>query len=134
MKILYLLLFYSISFFISGQNNEYIGHYETKVKTKVGEIFEYKLILNSDNTFTYHFFRNIGHPQSIDENWYGKGTWKVENNIVYFFTDRLTEIDKKYNLDFNNTTGRFDTKNKTLFRFYKSDIFWIVKSTLNKIN
>ncbi len=90
MKNFHLLLFYSISFSISfsisAQNKDYIGHYETKVKTKVGEIFDYKLILNSDNTFTYHFFRNIGQPQSIDENWYGKGTWKQVKNIIYFYT------------------------------------------------
>ncbi|NJM80855.1 MAG: hypothetical protein HC854_16830 [Flavobacterium sp.] len=134
MKNILLLFFYSISFFISAQNNEYIGHYETIIKTKGGETLEYKLDLKADNTFIYHFYRNLGQTQSIDENWYGKGTWKVKNNIVYFFTDKLTDLDQKYNLDFTNTTGRFDTKNKSLFRFYKSNIPWIKKSTVSKIN
>ncbi len=44
-----------------------------------------------------------------------------------------TEIDNKYSLNFTNTTGRFDTKNKTLFRFYKSNIPWIKRPTVSKL-
>lgn len=134
MKNIYLLLFQSISFCISAQNKDYVGNYKTKIKANGGEILEYELNLNADNTFIYHFYRNIGQPHSIDENQYGKGTWKKVKNIIYFYTNAATEIDNKYSLNFTNTTGRFDTKNKSLFRFYKSDIFWIVKSTLKKIN
>lgn len=112
---------------------EYIGTYESKIEASKGERLKYILTLSADSTFTFHFFRNIGQPLSVNENSYGKGTWKVVNDIVYFDTNKETDIDTKYILNFTNTTGRFDAKNKSVFRFYRSDIKWLERKTLTKV-
>lgn len=134
MKNYILLLLCSFSFSIFAQNDSYIGTYEKKINGIGGEIFIYKLEINADHTFTYHLFRNIGQSSNVDENYYGKGTWKQIKNVIYFHTNNETDIDEKYTLNFTNSTGRYDAKNKTLFRFYRSQIAWIKKSTLTKID
>ncbi|WP_445458004.1 hypothetical protein [Flavobacterium sp. HNIBRBA15423] len=119
---------------LSAQNNNYIGTYEKTIKANKGEVFKYELNINADSTFTFHFFRNIGQAISVDENSYGRGTWKVVKNILCFYTNKEKDIDEKYSLSFTNTTGRFDHKNKSLFRFYRSNISWLEKRTLTKID
>lgn len=127
--LLFLLLFSLIS---NAQNNNYVGAYEKKIKTVKNEVFEYELQILSDSTFTFHFFRNLGQSVSTDENVYGKGTWKVIKNVIHFVTN-TNDLDEKYTLNFTKSSGRFDTKNKTLFRFYHSEIPWIEKLTLEKV-
>lgn len=135
MKTIILFLpFLLISIVSKAQKNNYIGNYEKEIKAITGEIFQYKLEINADSTFTFHYFRNIGQPQSINENSYGKGTWKIIKNIIHFYTDAENDINTKYQLNFTNSKGRFDHKDKKLFRFYHSDIRWIEKLTILKID
>lgn len=117
----------------TAQNTNYIGHYEKKIKANDGFVLEYELNIKADNTFTFHSFRNIGQLNSVDENSYAKGTWKIIKNIIYFYMDKETELDEKHQLNFTNSRGRMDHKDKKLFRFYHSDIFWVDKLTLTKI-
>ena len=51
--------------------------------------------------------------------------------MLYFYTDKTTEIDEKYILNFTNTQARYITKSprdksdkviKTHLRFYESEI------------
>lgn len=122
-----LLLF---SFVSNAQNDNYVGIYEKKIKTVKNEVLEYELQILSDSTFTFHFFRNLGQSISKDENVYGKGTWKVIKKVIHFYTN-TSDLDQKYTLDFTNSSGRFDGKNKNQFRFYHSEIPWIEKLTLD---
>ena len=71
---------------------------------------------------------------NIEENFYGKGTWKAEGNLVFFYTDKKTEMDEKYKINFTNSKARYITKSprdksdkivKTALRFYESDLFYI---------
>ena len=132
MKILFLFICVLFTTLLTAQTN-YIGTYESKIDGNKGERFTYTLVIKSDSTFTFHFFRNIGQSISVDENSYGKGTWKVVKNILHFYTDKESDLDEKYTLNFTNTTGRLDGKNKSLFRFYRSDISWLVRRTLQKV-
>ncbi|WP_130733703.1 hypothetical protein [Flavobacterium sp. J27] len=127
--LLFLLLF---SFTLNAQNNNYVGIYEKKIKSVKNEVFEYELQILSDSTFTFHFFRNLGQSISKDENVYGKGTWKVIKNVIHFVTN-ANDLDEKHILNFTNSSGRFDGKNKNQFRFYHSEIPWIEKLTLQKV-
>ncbi|GAA4802999.1 hypothetical protein [Litoribaculum gwangyangense] len=97
---------------------------------------KWTLILNDDGTFSYHFLRDISSisKANIEENFYGKGTWKAENNIVYFHTNKETDLDEKYNIDFTNSKARYITKSprdksdrvvKTALHFYESNLFYI---------
>jgi len=134
MKIVFLFITVLFTSFLTAQKKNYIGNYETIINGSQGEKFKYILTLKTDSTFTFHFFRNIGQAISVDENNYGRGTWKVVKNILYFYTHPENDLDEKYTLNFTNTTGRFDHKNKSLFRFYRSDISWLEKRTLTKID
>ena len=92
------------------------------------------LDLKVDGTFTFHIYRKISH-KNPEENFYEKGTWKVEKeNVIYFYTDIESDIDEKYTLDFNNTKARYITKSprdksdkivKTHLRFYESETSWL---------
>lgn len=127
-----LLLLLLFSFISNAQNDNYVGAYEKKIKTVKNEVLEYELHILSDSTFTFHFFRNLGQSISKDENVYGKGTWKVIKNVIHFVTN-TNDLDEKYTLNFTNSSGRLDTKNKNQFRFYHSEIPWIEKLTLQKV-
>lgn len=97
---------------------------------------KWTLTLNKDGTFLYHFLRDISAVSKLntEENFYGKGTWKAEKNLVFFYTDKETEFDKTYTVDFTNSKARYITKSsrdksnkvvKTALRFYESDLFYI---------
>lgn len=133
MKQLLLLLFASINLGIKTQNNEYVGTYEYYFNNAKEDLIQYELQLNVDQIFTFHFYRNIVCSICKEENSYGKGTWKVENKIVYFTTD-TTDLDEKNTLNFTGTTARLIQKSPrdqsvkevpTALQFYKSKIFWI---------
>jgi len=71
---------------------------------------------------------------------YGKGTWELKKNIVYFSTTE-TDLDSKHTLDWNNTEARFSTKSPrdksnreipTTLRIFKSDVEWLVGRNLEK--
>lgn len=90
------------------------------------------LILNADGTFLFHNYENHERGIPPEKNIYGKGTWTIEKNLVYF-TSSKNDFDDKHTLDFSNTKARFDTKSprdksnndvKTSLRFYESEVFW----------
>jgi hypothetical protein len=100
------------------------------------------LILNSDGTFEFHEYDKHDEGIPPERNKYAKGTWKVEKTLIYFTTTK-SDFDDKYTLDFNNTKARFITKSprdtsdrniKTSIQFYQSEISWITKRTLLKMD
>lgn len=135
MKVLFSLLFLSITINIYSQSNQIIGDYKASNEAFNGLII-YKLKLNPDGSFEFHSYDRIDNRLEKERNQYAKGTWKSVNNLVYFYADKDVDFDEKYTLDFNNIKARFITKSprdksdrdiKTALLFYESDIFWIVR-------
>jgi len=133
MKQLLYILIVSLNFNLKAQNEEYVGTYINLWEFENGDVMKYELQINSDQTFTFHFYRNIICSVCKEENKYGKGTWKVKNKIV-FFTTNTSDLDAENTLNFSGTTARLikksprDSSDKvitTALQFYKSNIFWI---------
>ena len=82
-KILYLLITLC-SASVIAQNEDYLGTYELYSKDVKGDVIQYELELNADQTFTFYFYRNIICSVCKEENSYGKGNWKIENKIIHF--------------------------------------------------
>lgn len=100
-----------------------------------------KLTLNADGTFDFHQYDKHDNGIPPERNLYGRGTWRADKKLIYFFADK-TDFDEKHTLDFNSTKARFITKPprdnsdreiKTSIQFYDSEIFWITGRTLLKI-
>jgi hypothetical protein len=98
-----------------------------------GTIIKWTLSLNQDGTFLYHFLRDIVGEMNPEENFYGKGTWKVEGKIISFYA-KSTDINDEFSVDLNNSKARYITKSprdktdkvvKTALRFYESETFHI---------
>ncbi len=123
-----------------AQTPQFSGKYEKRTNTNAGSVFEYTLDLKADGTFAYHFYRNIDATQP-EENLYGKGTWKADKKSVLFTTNKATDINEKYTLDFTGSKARFVKKRvwvegreikKTYFLFYDSDLRTIKGLKLSK--
>jgi hypothetical protein len=135
MKKLLLLLLLTIGFSLSAQTEDYHGTYLFYVKANKGEIIDYKLQLNADQTFLFTSYVNNNTNEYYKN---GKGTWKVENKIIKFTTE-ATDLDEKHTMNFSGSTARLikksprDTSEKvvpTSIQFYKSEIFWIANLKL----
>ena len=139
MKKLFLLLILTIGFSLSAQTENYSGTYILHLEGKDGNILDYKLQLNQDNTFIFVSFQKLLDTRGEHDKYnYGKGTWKVENKIIKFTTEK-TDLDEKHTLNFSGSTARLikksprDTSEKvvpTSLQFYKSEIFWIANLKL----
>ena len=139
MKKLFLLLILTIGFSLSAQTENYAGTYVLHLEGKDGNILDYKLQLNQDNTFMFVSFQKLLDARGEHDKYnYGKGTWKVENKIIKFTTEK-TDLDEKHTLNFSGSTARLikksprDTSEKvvpTSLQFYKSEIFWIANLKL----
>jgi hypothetical protein len=139
MKKLFLLLLLTIGFSLSAQTENYAGTYILHLEGKDGNILDYKLQLNQDNTFMFVSFQKLLDTRGEHDKYnYGKGTWKVENKIIKFTTEK-TDLDEKHTLNFSGSTARLikksprDTTEKvvpTSLQFYKSEIFWIANLKL----
>ena len=139
MKKLFLLLILTIGFSLSAQTENYAGTYILHLEGKDGNILDYKLQLNQDNTFIFVSFQKLLDTRGEHYKYnYGKGTWKVENKIIKFTTEK-TDLDEKHTLNFSGSTARLikksprDTSEKvvsTSLQFYKSEIFWIANLKL----
>ena len=139
MKKLFLLLILTIGFSLSAQTENYAGTYIIHLEGKDGNILDYKLQLNQDNTFMFVSFQKLLDTRGEHDKYnYGKGTWKVENKIIKFTTEK-TDLDEKHTLNFSGSTARLikksprDTSEKvvpTSLQFYKSEIFWIANLKL----
>ena len=139
MKKLFLLLIITIGFSLSAQTENYAGTYILHLEGKDGNILDYKLQLNQDNTFMFVSFQKLLDTRGEHDKYsYGKGTWKVENKIIKFTTEKM-DLDEKHILNFSGSTARLikksprDTSEKvvpTSLQFYKSEIFWIANLKL----
>ena len=139
MKNVFFLTVLLFSAALIAQTETIAGTYIMKLKSSNAS-FEDTLILNTDGTFTFH--EHDWHEGGIppERNKYGKGQWRIENNIVYFSASE-SEIDDKFTLDFSNSQARYITKSPrdksdriipTSLQFYQSDIFWMMKRKLVK--
>lgn len=135
MKQLLLFVITSLSFSLNAQTEDYQGRYLFLNEQEKGDVLKYDLQLHADHTFSFHFYRNIVCSICKEENSYGKGTWKVENKIIYF-TTHISDLNQKYTLDFSGTTARMikksprDLSDKIVpvaIQFYKSNIRWMEK-------
>lgn len=122
-----------------AQTNLVLGTYVLKLEARNALIVD-TLLLKADGTFTFHEYDWHENGIPPERNKYSKGKWRFEKNIVYFLADEL-DIGEKHTLNFNNTEARFSTKslrdksNKEFpksLKFYKSNIFWMVKRNLIK--
>ncbi len=139
MKKLFLLLIITIGFSLSAQTENYAGTYILHLEGKDASILDYTLHLNTDNTFQFTSFQKLLDTRGEHDKYnYGKGTWKVENKIIKFTTEK-TDLDEKHTLNFSGSTARLikksprDTSEKvvpTSLQFYKSEIFWIANLKL----
>ena len=135
------LLVSSLSLF--SQSEQVAGKYIHRIESKENDVFEYEMTLHEDGTFDFYYHSHINRGIPPEKDFYGKGTWRVENNVVSFTTDAQKDRDEKYTLDFTNTKARFVTKSPrdktdkivvTKLQFLKSDIFWMSRIDLLKIN
>lgn len=126
--------FFIICSNIHAQSGVYSIDHANNVKD--GTKIKWTLTLNENGRFSYHFLRDLSSVSKAnsEENFYGKGTWKAEKNVVYFRTDKETDLDDKYTIDFTNSKARYITKSsrdksdkveKTALRFYESNLFYI---------
>jgi len=142
MKTILTILILISNLTLFSQVDKPVGDYLLTLKTTAGEVFEYKLALNEDGTFLFHYYSSSKQEIPPETNKYGKGKWTVENNVISFFTDKQKDIDEKNTLDLTNSKARFITKSprnktdeiiKTRLQFLKSDIFWIARIEIFKI-
>jgi len=131
MKQLLLFLFLTLNFSPTAQTEDYKGTYVFLIEGKDGNILDYKMQLNQDNTFLFTSFNRVVDMRgNHDTHKSGKGTWKLENKIIKFTTEP-NDLDKEHTLNFTGTTARVmkkssrDTSVKvvpTALQFYKSEI------------
>lgn len=131
--IVFLLFAIANSFLVNAQSENFVGNYTRIMETTKGDhTIKYNLELHGDGTFVFHSYDKLLNRIPQERNSYGKGTWTVTKNIVHFHSTTEKDFDEKYTLDFNNSTARFDHKDKTIFRFYKSKIPWIERIEFKK--
>jgi hypothetical protein len=141
MKVIASILFLLMSITLFSQSDVLTGEYFFSVGNDEEHLIEYTLNLNQDGTFHFHSYRN--HKKGIpwEENKYGQGKWSLDGKVVSFSTDKKTDLDEKYTLDFNNSKARFITKPlrdkterivETKLQFFESDIFWIERLGIKK--
>jgi hypothetical protein len=111
------------------------GTYTMGNPSSNGTIVKWTLTLNPDGTFLYHFLRDLSATSkySTEENFYGKGTWKLNKKIIEFSADS-TDFNEKFTVNLNNAKARYITKSprnistkviRTGLRFYASENSYI---------
>lgn len=127
MKAIILFLFL---FSFSAQSQDLVGIYQWHYDLKNGGAHTRTLVLNSNNTFTFHNFRKTS-AMAEEKNWYGKGSWTETKGIITFYTDKENDINEKFTYNFSGTKARFHTKHPrdksnrdipTSITFYQSNI------------
>lgn len=131
MRQLFLILFLVSNIGLFAQSDSFVGNYVRNPKLSDGSIHKWTLSLNTDGTFIYNFYRVIAGDKKHEENFYGKGTWKAEKNLIFFFADKKKDIDETHTKNFNNSRARINSKSprdksnkiiKTSLRFFESEI------------
>lgn len=142
MKTLFTFLILMASLTSFAQSGTITGDYALSLPSNQGDLIEYKLTLKEDGSFEFHYYLNIKQRIPSTINQYGKGTWKVKDNVVSFLSDKQNDFDEKHTLDFTATKARFLTKSprdtsdklvKTQLRFLKSEIPFMERVDLLKI-
>ena len=135
MKSIFTTLLLFLSLLLTAQNNNFEGIYIYD-----SENIKYTLTINTDKTFTFHFYRNVS-KHIGEENYYGSGTWSSNKNLISLEGTQENTVKGKPDLSFNNTKARYISKSprdksdriiKPALRFYESEIFWIKGLTLLK--
>ena len=134
------LLIFSVTVF--AQSNGFAGDYNHTLTTTENDMFDYKLTLNQDGTFVFHYYSKIKNGIPPEVNKYGKGKWTSKDNVITFSSNKQEDFDAKYTLDFNTSKARFTTKNtrdksdriiKTKLTFVESEIPWMQRLDVFKI-
>ncbi|ALM09046.1 hypothetical protein SB49_15545 [Sediminicola sp. YIK13] len=134
MKNLLLSLFLVSYLSLSAQTESYAGTYGISPENETGHVLKWTLSLKADGTFLYNFYRKLNCNSCTQENFYGKGTWKAEKNLISFSTDEKDDIDDVHTMNFNNTKARINRKSprdisnrttKESIIFYSSELFTI---------
>ncbi|TDE02249.1 copper resistance protein NlpE N-terminal domain-containing protein [Flavobacterium sandaracinum] len=142
MKSLLTLLFVLFNLTVFAQSNGFSGDYNRTINTTENDLLDYKLTLNQDGTFVFHYYSKIknGIPPEVHK--YGKGKWSAKDNVITFTSNKQEDFDEKYTLDFNTSKARFVTKNprdksdriiKTKLTFVASAIPWMQRIDIFKI-
>jgi hypothetical protein len=142
MKLILTVFLFIFNLTLSAQSNQFAGDYKRSLSAEGKHIIEYKLTLNQDGTFEFHYYTKLQGGSPPEVNKYGKGKWSVKDNMITFSANKKEDIDEKYTLDFNKSTARFVTKNprdksdkivKTKLQFLESGIFWMERIDIFKV-
>ena len=130
LKYFYILILLTFSLNVFAQSGTYIReNYPTDAD---GTKLKWTISLQPNGTFLYHFFRNHLGSVNQEENYYAKGTWKIEGKVILFFSKIGDDINKKFTVNLNNSKARYITKSprdktnrivKTAIRFFDSETF-----------
>ena len=125
-----------------AQSKDFLGEYTRTLGEEGKHLIEYKLTLNQDRTFVFHYYKKIQGGTPTEANEYGKGKWSSKGNMITFTSNKNEDFDEKYTLDLNNSTARFIAKNprdksdkivKTRLQFLESEIPWMQRIDIFKI-
>lgn len=122
-----------------SQTQDIAGEYE---KLSTSGSVQHLLKLHPDGTFHFDSYsiKQIEGKISLKENlttepsMSGRGTWSAKNDIIYFRTDRVSDIDYNNTLNFNATKAKIKNESSkksdlenpiTKLEFFESNIFWI---------
>jgi hypothetical protein len=142
MKLLLTTLFVLFNLTTFAQSNGFSGDYNRTLGKEGDHLIEYKLILNQDGTFGFHYYSKIKNGFPPEVNKYGKGKWIAKDNVITFSSNKQEDFNEKYTLDFTNSKARFVTKNprdksdriiKTKLTFVESEIPWMQRIDIFKI-
>jgi len=117
MKQFFLILLLISSLGANAQTEDFSGTYVFYNKSLKGEIVDYKIQLNKDQTFifTSYVYNGLNEYRSN-----GKGTWKVENKTLKFTTEPA-DINKEYTLNFTNLFSNNEKEIKEKIKKYISN-------------
>lgn len=88
-----------------AQSHEITGEYATTQ----GSV-HYLLKLHPNGTFHFDSYNKGFHGLPAEPSIGGRGTWSVENGVIYFGTDPEQDIDHNYTLNFNNTKAKYTVR------------------------
>ena len=127
-----IILFFASILSAYSQSEAVAGLYSLEWIGSNGES-KREIILNPDGTFVFHTFERHDGGLPPERNFYAKGRW-IQNKKVISFSANATDLDNKYNLNFNGTKARFSTRSprdksnrliKTYLIFFESEVSWV---------
>jgi hypothetical protein len=96
MKLLLSTLLLILSVTVFAQSNAFAGDYNRTINSEVNDTFDYKLTLNPDGTFLFHYCSKIKNGIPPEVNKYGKGKWTAKDNVLTFSSNKQEDFDSKY--------------------------------------